>query len=303
MTHPPHNSDIARVRAALRAIPDLNLAGVDLAGLDLAPITPLSGTSNLTFKVALDGGPLVVRLAQNGIGSYANRWDELAACRLAMRLGIGPALRYAEPEGGILVFDHVDAAPAPGFDNAGAGLSFLQRMGAALGSLHRCGETLPGRFDVVALIEKYTAALAMQGPAAAPQRPRTVVAALATAQDRLARLHRPLAPCHNDPVPENFLDLGDQAMLVDWEYAGMNDPAFDLAYLSLEAGLDAAAEQALLEAHGDAALHAPVVPLYKFLACAMGGLWARLHPPDSAWRAWGRERDSQAAALARSLFS
>ena len=293
MTPPPHKSDMPRVRAALRAAPDL-----DLAGLEHAAITLLPGTSNLTFKVALPGGPLVVRLAQNGIGSYANRQHEVAACRLAMRLGLGPGLRYADPKSGLLVFDYVGTAFLRAFDNADARLSFLKRMGAALGSLHRCGETLPGQYDAVAVIDKYSAMLGNAG--AEPAWPAAVAKTLAAARDWLARSNRPLAPCHNDPVPENFLDLGDRAMLIDWEYAGMNDPAFDLAYLSLEAGLDAAGEAALLEAHGDAAQHAPVLPAYKFLACLMGGLWARLHPPDSPWREWGARREARAAILAGS---
>lgn len=45
-------------------------------------------------------------------------------------------------------------------------------------------------------------------------------------------------PCHNDTVPENFIinDKGE-AYLIDWEYSGMNDPAWDVAAYILESKL------------------------------------------------------------------
>jgi thiamine kinase-like enzyme len=48
---------------------------------------------------------------------------------------------------------------------------------------------------------------------------------------------RRLAPenlvlCHNDPYHLNFLDDGG-LWLIDWEYAGMGDPLYDLAGIGL----------------------------------------------------------------------
>ena len=42
-------------------------------------------------------------------------------------------------------------------------------------------------------------------------------------------------PCHNDPLCENWVRGTERMYLVDWEYAGMNDPMWDLADLSIEA--------------------------------------------------------------------
>src|SRR5437016_3024182 len=47
-----------------------------------------------------------------------------------------------------------------------------------------------------------------------------------------------LAPCHCDPLSENFLDDGKRMWVVDWEYSGMNDPLWDLGDMSVEAGFD-----------------------------------------------------------------
>jgi thiamine kinase-like enzyme len=34
---------------------------------------------------------------------------------------------------------------------------------------------------------------------------------------------------HIDAVPDNFLFVGDEVRLIDWEYAGMQDPHVDIA--------------------------------------------------------------------------
>jgi len=46
-------------------------------------------------------------------------------------------------------------------------------------------------------------------------------------------LNIPLKPCHNDPHPDNFLLTNKGIKLLDWEYSGNNDPAWDLALLSV----------------------------------------------------------------------
>lgn len=59
-------------------------------------------------------------------------------------------------------------------------------------------------------------------------------------------------PCHNDTVPENFvIDEKGKLYLIDWEYAGMNDPGFDIAAYILESRLfEEAVENLLLEYYG-----------------------------------------------------
>jgi thiamine kinase-like enzyme len=62
------------------------------------------------------------------------------------------------------------------------------------------------------------------------------------------------APCHNDLLPGNVLasdaDPG-HALLVDWEYAGMGHPYFDLGNLAVNNAFDESAQDRLLEAYFD----------------------------------------------------
>jgi thiamine kinase-like enzyme len=73
------------------------------------------------------------------------------------------------------------------------------------------------------------------------------------ARRALADNPAPLAPCHNDPLAENFVDSPARIYLVDWEYAGMNDPMWDLGDLSVEAGFAPEQDEALLRAYFEGA--------------------------------------------------
>jgi thiamine kinase-like enzyme len=64
------------------------------------------------------------------------------------------------------------------------------------------------------------------------------------------RYGAPLRPCHNDLLNANFIDDGGRLRIVDWEYAGMGDPFFDLGNFAVNHELDAEGERALLEVYG-----------------------------------------------------
>jgi thiamine kinase-like enzyme len=58
---------------------------------------------------------------------------------------------------------------------------------------------------------------------------------------------RPKVLCHNDLLPANVLFDGEHGWLIDYEYAGMNEAMFDLANLSVNAGLGPTADDRVLE--------------------------------------------------------
>lgn len=66
-----------------------------------------------------------------------------------------------------------------------------------------------------------------------------------------ARLWPPPVPalCHNDLLPANFVDQGDRVRILDWEYAAMGDPYFDLGNLAANLELSEAACEELAAAY------------------------------------------------------
>ena len=103
---------------------------------------------------------------------------------------------------------------------------------------------IPGRFDALEVVEAYRDTALERGatlPAAFADALR------ARAPDRAARgPARRAGPCHNDLLNANFIDDGERLRIVDWEYAGMGDPFFDLANFSINHELDADGRATLL---------------------------------------------------------
>lgn len=62
---------------------------------------------------------------------------------------------------------------------------------------------------------------------------------------------QPFSPvfCHNDTVPENMIDDGERVVFIDWEYAGIGDPFFDLGMLSRYHELNEEHERSLIDTY------------------------------------------------------
>jgi thiamine kinase-like enzyme len=78
-------------------------------------------------------------------------------------------------------------------------------------------------------------------------------------------------PCHDDLLAANFVHDSERPWIVDWEYAGMGDPAFDLANFAVSNGLDEAGDEALLAAYGggDPSTHV----LMRFMSDFREAMW------------------------------
>src|SRR5690606_31195622 len=108
------------------------------------------------------------------------------------------------------------------------------RAAQAFRKLHDSGETFQFRFELFAMIDDYLKVLEQRG-AVLPDGYHDVVTEAGPVREALQAHPAKLAPCHCDPLCENFLDTGSRMWIVDWEYSGMNDPLWDLGDLSVEA--------------------------------------------------------------------
>ena len=98
-------------------------------------------------------------------------------------------------------------------------------------------------------------------------------------------------PCHCDPLCENFLDTGERMFLIDYEYAGNNDPMWDLGDLSVEGGFNDEQDSAMLNAYFDGSPPPDQVGrmmAYKALCDLLWTLWgviqhANANPAEDFW--------------------
>jgi thiamine kinase-like enzyme len=94
-------------------------------------------------------------------------------------------------------------------------------------------------------------------------------------EEAFAGAPAPLTTCHNDLLNANFLLEGDHTWIVDYEYAGMGDPFFDLGNLSINNGLDEDAQALLLRAYfGDVRdVHRARLALMRIVSDLREAMW------------------------------
>ena len=204
-----------------------DLARDCVPGLGPLEIYPLgAGLVNESYRVVRDGREFSLRVAANESGELGvdRRWE----CRVleaAVAADLAPTIERCDPERGVLV-----AAWMPGRSLSPTEIrqpEGIDTMADLLRRVHALPIADPARvMSPAAWIAHYRGALQRRG-AVAPR----AEAMLPDAHKRLALLaESPYAPvvCHSDLHRLNVL-IGVRAILLDWEYAHVSDPLWDLA--------------------------------------------------------------------------
>lgn len=260
-------------------------------GLDLSvqQAERLGGLTNRNYRIDTPSGRYVLRLAGEGTGDYIDRQAEAVNARLASQAGVNAELLYLRPECGTMLtryLEHSQTMTARLFTQPHA----LTRAGQVLARLHACGPVFRGRFELFDQIERYLAVL-QQRCAAIPDGFAAAHTSARQVQQALQRHPVPLTACHCDPLVENFLDDGQRMHLVDFEYAGNNDPMWDLGDLSVEGGFDEQQDEQLLRGYFSSEptpFDRGRMVLYKAMCDLLWTLWGVVqhadgNPADDFW--------------------
>jgi thiamine kinase-like enzyme len=205
------------------------------------------GITNRNFRATLGGADYVIRRPGKDTDLLGiDRDAERLANEAAAGLGIAPEVAASLDD--CLVTRFVPCSP-PSQQELADG---VEEIAAALRGFHVSDTRLPARFWVPELLERYATIVRDRGgELPGPYRETLGVGARIEA---VLALEEP-RPCHNDLLPGNIIQArsSGQILLVDWEYAGMGDPRFDLGNLSVNNGFDEATDERLLTAYHGAA--------------------------------------------------
>ncbi|MBS7655094.1 phosphotransferase [Candidatus Bathyarchaeota archaeon] len=149
----------------------------------------------------------------------------------------------------------------------------------AIKLIHNSNVQLCNIFNIFREVERYNSLLKPYGKAILSDYPVDEMVKTVKNIEVEARKDEPikLAPCHNDLLPENFIFVNDKVYIIDWEYAGMNDPCFDIADFIAELdNLTSDEEEHIKQLYfGDGkAREKRRVDLYKLPSRLWWGLWA-----------------------------
>ncbi|MDO8364420.1 MAG: choline kinase family protein [Actinomycetota bacterium] len=273
--------------------------------IQLAPLG--GGITNRNYVATVDERQYVVRVPGERTELLGiDRANEAEAAQRAASLGISPRVVGVLPEIGTLITELVPGRhlePVP-FANR------LPHVVQLLRTFHDSGP-LRGAFPIHRVVEWHARDASSHGVVPPPaygllhQESRRIEAAFAKA---------PLAPvpCHNDLLPGNVLfddghdgDGGPpRVWLLDFEYAGMNDRCFDLGNLSVNCGLDHAADEELLRLYFGAVTPSrwARLQLMKVMSEFREGMWAVVQQAistlDTDFVAYAEERLGNCRRLA-----
>lgn len=238
---------------------------------DLA-VEPLpGGITNLNYRVQVADEAFVVRIpGQDSEHLGIDRKREHACNIAAYQAGVAPRVAAFFEETGVLVTCFVRGRELT--DGEMRRPSTLARVADTVRRYHG-GAEFPGTFSPFQTVRDYLAAAAPRG-APLPDRFDWML----TQADRIesALGAPPLHPCHNDLLLANWLDDGNRLWIIDWEYAAMGDPFFDLGNFAVHLQLNDEEEQTLLRAYLGQPTPAAVarLKLMKVISDLREAMWA-----------------------------
>jgi thiamine kinase-like enzyme len=257
------------------------------------------GLTNRNLRVTTRTGDYVVRLSRSDAGLLGiDRDAEHANTRAAAEAGVGADVVDYRPDLGMLVITFL---PGAALTNETIGKpSVIPRAAEAIRRL-QAGSRFVNDFDMFARQSGYLALVREHGfplPEAydgfAPQWERV----------RRALDVRPAAtvPCNNDLLAGNFIDDGQRVWLIDYEYSGNNDPAFEIGNTATECDLTREQTDELVASWAggepEPAFRARV-DLQSLCSEYGWALWgfiqAATSPIDYDFHGWGMQRFEKAA--------
>ena len=211
--------------------------------LKSSPLT--GGITNENFRIEVNGDFFVLRIpgADTELLGIV-RATECAVSQLVGDIGIGPEVFYViEPEGYLVTSFIEGKLPSP--TELGQRENII-RVAETVARVHKL-EPIPETFSPFRVIED-AADIARRFNVDFLNNFGWLIAQMYAAETALKKT--PFTPklCHNDLLNANFLEDGEIRIL-DWEYAGMGDPVFDLANFSVHHEFNDEQDRWLLEAY------------------------------------------------------
>jgi len=230
------------------------------------------GITNLNYRVHVGGHDFVVRIPGRDSGRLGiDRRREYACTVAAHGCGVAPEAVAFFEDTGILVTRYIAGHELSEHDMRQP--ATLRRVAETIRRYH-AGPRFPGTFSAFQTVRDYLAWSAPRG-APLPDRFDWMLSQAGRMEEALGAPAL-LRPCHNDLLRANFIAAGDRLWIIDWEYAAMGDPSFDLANFAVHHQLTDDEETALIRAYfGDVTPSASArLKLMKIISDLREAMWA-----------------------------
>ena len=231
------NEDLVKVKELLTS---------HLGELEISDITRMGGLTNRTYKVTTNAGVYVVRLPGEGTEEIIVRADEKKSTELACSLGIDAHLHFFDGKTGEKITDYLVDSETMHPETLRANEN-IAKCAEIFKKLHTSGADTEVPFDVIDMSNTYEEFIQKNGGFFYDDFAEVKAYINEIKDSYMSGVTK--VPCHNDALCENWIRQGDKMYLIDWEYAGMNDPMWDLADVSIEAEFTEENDEYFLECY------------------------------------------------------
>jgi thiamine kinase-like enzyme len=214
---------------------------------DIRATVLAGGITNQNYRVEVGPDTYVLRISgANTELLGVNRDVEYEASRAASSIGIGPEVFHLITPEQYLITRFVEGQPIS-VEEIGQPENILLII-HALRKIHAL-TPVSCAFNAFRFVEN-AARIANEYGVAFPDNFDWMIARTHEIENALAAHQSAPCLCHNDLLNANFLiDSADKLYLLDWEYAGMGDPYFDLANFTANHEFTGKQERAVLDAY------------------------------------------------------
>lgn len=209
-------------------------------------IVRMGGLTNHSYKVVCDNGKAYAfRIPGEGTESIINRSDEKISTELACQIGIDAELLYFGSDG-TKVMHYISDAETMTAERLRTD-EVIRMVTQVFQKLHGCGIDTGVPFEIFEMADTYEKFIRGHKVTMYDDYEdiKNVVLRIKKQIDAQGTILK--VPCHNDSLCENWIYGEGKMHLIDWEYAGMNDPMWDLADVSIEAEYTKREDEALLQ--------------------------------------------------------
>lgn len=242
--------------------------------VEITNITALKkGMTNRSFLFSCRGKRYIMRIPGEGTEHLINRRQEAQVYQTIADKNICDNVIYIDPEKGYKITEYLEGTRSCDAENP----DDVQKCMKRLRDFHKQALRVDHTFDLFRQINFYES-LWEGKPSVYKDYAKTKerVFSLRSYIDAHAEPH---VLTHIDAVPDNFLmrkgpDGTEEIRLIDWEYAGMQDPHVDIAMFSIYALYDREQIEALIQAYfTEGCPDTTRVKIYCYIAVC-GLLWS-----------------------------
>ncbi|EER47350.1 cholinephosphate cytidylyltransferase/choline kinase [Actinobacillus minor NM305] len=230
------------------------------------------GMTNRSFLFSCNGNQYIMRIPGEGTDMLINRHQETSVYSVLMNTGVCDDVLYINPKNGYKITRFLEEARScnPYCEQD------VQNCMMKLKCFHQLNLHVDHEFDIFGQIEFYQGLL--KEKQSIYQDYQKIKNCIFNFSSFIEKYTEKKVLSHIDAIPDNFLlyskDGKGEVCLIDWEYAGMQDPHVDIAMFAIYSGYDRKNIDHLIDIYFENKCSKEVrLKIYAYVA-ACGLLWS-----------------------------